>query len=106
LRVVDEPKTPCCHDTPHNWARAEIVRQLESTPGQHLVIVRYGAFHNIHAEWVANAADIDASRIVWAREIAGLDLAPLLAYYRGRNVWIIEPDEILPRLYPYVPPQK
>jgi 4-amino-4-deoxy-L-arabinose transferase-like glycosyltransferase len=76
------------------WSRdrARIVRQLEATTSDHLVLVRYGPRHNVHNDWVWNAADIDHSRIVWAREIPGVDLQPLLDYFRGRKVWVIEPD--------------
>lgn len=72
--------------------RARIERQLEATPGEHLVIVRYSANHDVHQEWVYNAADIDHSKIVWAREIPGVDLQPLLEYFRNRRVWTVEPD--------------
>jgi len=86
---------------PWNLARARLARQLQATPGLHLVIVHYRESHPAWAEWVYNAADIDASKIVWAREIPGQDLAPLLAYFRGRKVWLLEADASPPRLQPY-----
>jgi hypothetical protein len=73
--------------------RSRIIEQLDAAPGQHLVIVRYSSRHNAHEEWVYNRADIDRSKIVWAREIPGVSLAPLLAYFRNRQVWLVEPDE-------------
>jgi len=70
--------------------------------GQHLVIVRYSAEHNAHQEWVYNLADIDQAKIVWAREIPGISMAPLLAYFRVRQVWLLEPDKsATPSLLPY-----
>ena len=72
--------------------RARIERQLEATPGEHLVIVRYSANHDVHQEWVYNAADIDHSKIVWAREIPGVDLQPLLEYFHNRTIWTVDPD--------------
>jgi hypothetical protein len=76
-----------------NWQRADIAAHLQSMTGQHLVIVRYSqSHHDVHREWVYNAADIDGSKIVWAREIPGVDLAPLLEYFKDRKVWIVEPD--------------
>jgi len=72
--------------------RASIEKKLDATPGQHLVVVRYAASHNVHDEWVYNGADIDHAKIVWAREIPGVSLQPLLDYFHGRQVWIVEPD--------------
>jgi hypothetical protein len=87
------------------WAtgRAELIRKLESLPGRHLVLVRYAPDHNVHHEWVYNAADIDLSRIVWAREIPGQDLYPLLKYFNDRKIWLLEPDKPRPELRPYQP---
>jgi hypothetical protein len=88
-------------DEPWSLARARVVKQLEASPGRQLVLVRYGPNHNAHDEWVYNAADIDHSRIVWAREIPGVDLKPLLDYFRGRTVWVLEPDRAPLELTPY-----
>jgi hypothetical protein len=60
-----------------------IVKQLEDIPGKHLVIVRYAPDHFADHEWVYNDADIDASKIVWVREIPNVDMAPLLEYSHG-----------------------
>jgi 4-amino-4-deoxy-L-arabinose transferase-like glycosyltransferase len=84
--------------------RARIVRQLEATPGEHLVIVRYSPEHDVHQEWVYNAADIDHSKIVWARQIPGVDLKPLLDYFQNRSIWTIEPDSGNVQLHPYTAP--
>jgi hypothetical protein len=85
---------------PEDWAadRARFVRSLEAKPGRHLVIVHYQPDHDCGHEWVYNAADIDRARIVWAREIPGHELAPLLDYYRDRSIWRLEADAEPPRL--------
>jgi hypothetical protein len=81
--------------------RAQFESQLNTSPGGHLVIVRYSPEHNSNREWVYNAADIDHAKIVWAREIPGMDVHPLLDYFRGRCVWLVEPDASPPRITPY-----
>jgi hypothetical protein len=85
------------------WAagRASVAKTLESVPGEHLVLVRYRPNHNVHHEWVYNAADIDQARIVWAREIPGQDLQPLFNYFKDRKIWLLEPDKSPPQLSLY-----
>lgn len=86
-----------------SWSvyRARIEQQLEATPGKQLVIVRYAPDHVVHHEWVYNGADIDGGKVVWAREIPGRDLKPLLQYFRERRVWVVEADASPPRLEEY-----
>src|ERR1700683_4837920 len=69
--------------------RASVERQLEELPGKQLVIVRYlpDGGHNIHQDGVSNQADIDDAKVVWAREIPGVDTMPLLNYFRERRSW-------------------
>ncbi|MBZ5659121.1 MAG: hypothetical protein LAO08_01835 [Acidobacteriia bacterium] len=84
--------------------RAMFDRRLQHTPGEHLVIVRYDVTLEKEGngpEWVYNAADIDHSKIVWAREIPGVDIRPLLDYFHGRHLWLAEPEAIPPRVTPY-----
>ncbi len=71
--------------------RARISAQLERTPGKHLVIMRYGPLHSIHAEWVYNAADIDRAKIVWARDMSPERNQELLEYFHDRRVWLVDP---------------
>src|SRR5207302_728474 len=42
---------------------------LKDKRGYQLVIVKYGKHHNIRHEWVYNEANIDRSRVVWARDM-------------------------------------
>jgi hypothetical protein len=81
--------------------RAQFETQLNSLPGEHLVIVCYSPAHDVLAEWVYNRADIAHAKVVWAREIPGVDPMPLLDYFRERHVWLVEPDASPPRMSPY-----
>ena len=83
--------------------RAKIAAELNARPGDQLVIVRYFAGHNPSQEWVYNGADIDHSKVVWAREIPGVSMQPLLDYFRGRRVWLVTPDSNPAKLSPYDP---
>jgi hypothetical protein len=81
--------------------RVSIAERLLHSPGQHLVLVRYNSSHIILYEWVYNAADIDTSKIVWARDMGEESNQELLQYFRNRRVWLVEPDQSPPRLSPY-----
>jgi hypothetical protein len=86
---------------PWSVHRAQMVRQLNSLPEKHLVLVHYSASHNVHQEWVYNLAEIDAAKIVWAREIPGRDITPLLDYFKDRTVWVLQADASPPTIEPY-----
>ncbi len=80
--------------------RAQIEAWLDQQPGKQLVIVRYWGNHYPFDEWVYNEADIDGSKVIWARDAS--DNLELVRYYRDRKVWVAEPDAIPARitLYP------
>jgi hypothetical protein len=73
-------------------ARPLLIADLHRQGGRHLVIVRYTPTHYIHDEWVYNDADIDGSPVVWARDMGEEGNRELLDYYKGRHVWLLEPD--------------
>jgi len=83
-------------------ARSVFEARLKARSGKHLVLVRYSPQHVVGEEWVYNHADADGSKVVWAREIPGVDVRPLLDYYKDRDVWVVEPDHSPPILTPYV----
>jgi hypothetical protein len=78
--------------------RDRIVRELESTPGRDLVIVRYRPEHYVHFEWVWNEADIDRAEVVWAREASRAINIELLRQMNGRRVWLLDADDTPPLL--------
>lgn len=82
-------------------ARDRIAHQLSGLKGKHLVIVQYATDHDVRAEWVYNGAEIDAGKTVWARDIPGQDLTPLLDYFRDRTAWVVHADAIPPKLETY-----
>jgi hypothetical protein len=82
-------------------ARARTEAGLEQLSGPQLAIVRYAANHNPLDEWVSNRADIDASKVVWAREGDGPANSELLRYYRTRQAWLVEPDTTPVTVIPY-----
>ena len=85
-------------------SRLTIQRKLEALPCKHLVMVRYTDDHNIHDDWVYNAAEIDSVKVVWAREINPEQDAELLKYFGDRKVWVVTPDTDNTFLEPYMPP--
>lgn len=78
---------------PGNVARAQMAEKLRELPGQQLVIVRYSPRHSIDNEWVYNGANMETSKIIWARDKGENSNRELLAHFPDRNVWLIEPDE-------------
>jgi hypothetical protein len=82
-----------------NAEHANIEAQLAKQPGQQLVLVRYGPTalaavksHRIYQELVYNHADIDGSKIVWARSLGPDKDAELIRHYANREVWVVDED--------------
>lgn len=85
---------------PQNRRRAQVLADLKREPQKQLVIVRYSPSHYVNDEWVYNNADIDASSIVWARDMGAAN-AEVIRYFHERRVWLLEPDYISPKLTVY-----
>jgi hypothetical protein len=84
-----------------NLDRAAVVRELQHSPGEHLVIVHYGPRHDVDWEWVYNAADIDHAKVIWARDMGDQQNQELLRYFTARKVWLLNGDDSPPKLSPY-----
>ena len=81
----------CCK-VQGNMNKARITRELERVPGRHLVFVKTKSDEMNLLQWIYNSADIDASRIVWARDLGPERDAALAAYFHGRQVWVVDPN--------------
>ncbi len=88
------------HTSPER--RIAVNEALAELPGNQLVIVHYSPRHQFQDEWVYNAADIDGSHVVWARDLGPDQNQQLLNYYPDRTVWLLEPDQQPPSITPYV----
>src|SRR5262249_24302698 len=84
-------------------SRAEATRKLQAIPGKHLVFVRYSQHHFVHDEWVFSGADIESSKIVWARELGAGQNQKLMEHFTDRRIWLVEADKFLALPVPYTP---
>ncbi len=83
------------------FERHKIVQQLSADADKHLVFAHYASDHPPGHEWVFNEADIDDSKIVWARQLGENQDHELIEYYPNRKVWIVYADEYPARLQPF-----
>lgn len=100
---ICDPLEWTCEGDP---SRALIADKLSHTPGKHLIMVRYDEDHNLHDEWVYNGAEIDNAKVLWARELDSAQNAKLFAYFKDRQIWLVEPDSDNTELILYQPPDR
>ncbi|MBZ5607459.1 MAG: hypothetical protein LAP38_04315 [Acidobacteriia bacterium] len=93
----------CCVK-PGNPNKARILAMLEQNGGRHLVLVRPKTDPDNVFQWIYNAADIDASPVVWARDMGGQENQALLKYFHDRQVWLLDPNVEPPQIAPFTPP--
>jgi hypothetical protein len=73
----------CCR-VEGNLNKARIATTLQQIPGNHLVFVKAKTEEMNLFQWIYNDADIDHSRVVWARDL-GADRNRQLQSYFGRQ---------------------
>jgi hypothetical protein len=74
-------------------ARSKILTLLLNSKSKHLVFVRYAANHPFEGEeWVYNDADIQNSRVIWARDMGEAGNLQLSRSFPDRKAWKVEPD--------------
>jgi hypothetical protein len=78
------------YELPKQVDRERLQAQLNQMPGQHLVIVHYSMRDVPSKEWVYNRADIDGSKVIWARDMGPMANQTLLHYYANRQVWYVD----------------
>jgi len=83
-------------------ARAYLQTWLSRRPRKQLVILHYASSHSPDQEWVYNGADIDASKVVWAREMDAKSDGQLVNYFKDREVWLLNADSYPQRVRPYL----
>jgi len=81
--------------------RAAIQHELQTLPGEQLVIVQYRPDHKPFREWVYNDADIDHAKVVWARDMGEKKNLELIQYFKDRKVWLLRADERPAKLAEY-----
>ncbi|MEO8097250.1 MAG: hypothetical protein ABI811_06070 [Acidobacteriota bacterium] len=84
---------------PHH-PRTTIARALEKLPGQHLIFVPQEQYSR---EWVYNDADLNDSKIVWARTLGYAKDSALRQHFSASRAWRLSGDEWHPQLDSYAP---
>jgi len=81
--------------------RAKVEQRLTEISGGQLAIVRYSSTHDPVDEWVYNGAELDASHVIWARDMGDAKNQELIHYYSSRTVWLVQPDFPSAEVIPY-----
>jgi hypothetical protein len=84
-----------------HYQRADLLQSLEQQDGPSLVIVHYLPGHSATDEWVYNGADIDGSKVVFARDMGVEKNRELVNYFQNRRVWLLVLGPAAGGLAPY-----
>jgi hypothetical protein len=86
---------------PGNPNKARILARLDRTGGRHLVLVKPKTDPDNVFQWIYNDADIDRSKVVWARDMGVDGNRSLLEYFRDRTIWVVDPNVEPATILPY-----
>ena len=81
--------------------RANIESHLRQLPGNQLVFVQFSPKRNSLDQWVYNGADIDGSKVIWARQMDAANDMDLMRHYQGRTAWLVRMDTEPASVSPY-----
>ena len=95
-RKVNEP-------FPLKVERSRVQKELMARNGRQVLFVQYSPDHDTNLEWVYNGADIDGSKLIWARDLGPEQDKQLIDYYPGRHFWILNADLQHPEPVPNEP---
>ena len=100
---IHQSSTPQTWCSPYKqaWDRPAIQARMEKLPGRQLLLVRYATDHDPRRSWVANGADIDGAKLVWANDMGPEQNQELIDYFKDRKVWLVEPDLVPTRVSIY-----
>jgi hypothetical protein len=96
-------RLPDTNLTSANLVRPQVLQRLARRGRHHIVIVRYGPTHDVGKDFdvVYNHADIDASDVIWARDMGATKNRELIDFYPDRECWLLNPDVKPWSLTPY-----
>ncbi len=78
--------------------RAQIEsQQLKADSYRHVILVKNGSHYwpYPHFEWVYNRADIDAAKVIWARDLGPAQNRELVDYFKDRKIWRLDVDRLV-----------
>ena len=84
-----------------NYRRQAILNRLRQDTGRTIVIVRYRPDHNPNREWVYNDADIEHSKVIFARDMGPVENKEIIDFMHDRRPLILDADEPDPEPRPY-----
>lgn len=91
-----------CWQSLQNRDRAEVLSRLQKRDGAQMVIVHYNVENRpSNLYWVYNQADLESAKIIWADDMGPAKNEELIAYFKGRQVWLVDADSTPPKLVPY-----